>query len=107
MSPCLYAGDVRQGDFPRFLDGTYALGAPVYAIAGAYEDVAVLAKMRSGQYKVPNLHMLDETHSVLIAPNLRYNDLTFPEVISVCRWFFALKLMLAPWLQAVWARRRH
>ena len=68
----MYAGDVRQGDFPRFLDGTYALGAPVYAIAGAYEDVAVLAKMRSGQYKVPNLHLLDETHSVLIAPNLRY-----------------------------------
>lgn len=36
---------------------------PVYTVWGACEDVTVLEKFRSGQYRVDNLHILDEATS--------------------------------------------
>lgn len=39
---------------------------PVYTVWGACEDVRVLEKFRSGEYKVPNLHIIDEARSMLV-----------------------------------------
>lgn len=39
---------------------------PVYTVWGACEDVAVLEKLRSGEYKIDNLHIIDESHSRLL-----------------------------------------
>jgi hypothetical protein len=39
---------------------------PVYTVWGACEDVQVLEKLRSGEYKVDNLHIIDEAHSRLL-----------------------------------------
>jgi hypothetical protein len=38
----------------------------VYTVWGACEDVQVLEKLRSGEYKVDNLHIIDEAHSRLL-----------------------------------------
>jgi predicted DNA-binding WGR domain protein len=42
------------------------LDIPVYTVWGACEDVRVLEKFRSGEYKVDNLHVLDEASSRLL-----------------------------------------
>jgi len=39
---------------------------PVYTVWGACEDVSVLEKLRSGEYKIDNLHVIDESHSRLL-----------------------------------------
>ena len=39
---------------------------PVYTVWGACEDVSVLEKLRSGEYKIDNLHIIDEAHSRLL-----------------------------------------
>jgi hypothetical protein len=39
---------------------------PVYTVWGACEDVQVLEKLRSGEYKIDNLHIIDEAHSRLL-----------------------------------------
>lgn len=39
---------------------------PVYTVWGACEDVSVLEKLRSGEYKVDNLNIIDESHSRLL-----------------------------------------
>lgn len=39
---------------------------PVYTVWGACEDVRVLEKFRSGEYKVDNLHIIDEVNSRLL-----------------------------------------
>ena len=39
---------------------------PVYTVWGACEDVRVLEKFRSGEYKVQNLHIIDEASSRLL-----------------------------------------
>lgn len=39
---------------------------PVYTVWGACEDVAVLERFRSGEYKVHNLHVIDEKTSRLL-----------------------------------------
>lgn len=39
---------------------------PVYTVWGACEDVRVLEKFRSGEYKVENLHIIDEVNSRLL-----------------------------------------
>ena len=39
---------------------------PVYTVWGACEDVRVLEKFRSGEYKVNNLHIIDEASSRLL-----------------------------------------
>lgn len=39
---------------------------PVYTVWGACEDVRVLEKFRSGEYRVDNLHIIDEVNSRLL-----------------------------------------
>ena len=39
---------------------------PVYTVWGACEDVRVLEKFRSGEYKVDKLHIIDEARSLLL-----------------------------------------
>ncbi|KAF2670562.1 hypothetical protein BT63DRAFT_241307 [Microthyrium microscopicum] len=53
-------------ELPFFLNKTYSLEVPVYTVWGACEDVQVLEKLRSGEYKVDNLHIIDEAHSRLL-----------------------------------------
>jgi len=53
-------------ELPYFLNGTYTLDVPVYTVWGACEDVAVLEKLRTGEYKINNLHVIDEAHSRLL-----------------------------------------
>ena len=53
-------------ELPQFLNRTYKLDVPVYTVWGACEDVSVLEKLRSGEYKVDNLHVIDESHSRLL-----------------------------------------
>ncbi|KAF2233280.1 hypothetical protein EV356DRAFT_468765 [Viridothelium virens] len=53
-------------ELPLFLNGTYRLEVPVYAVWGACEDVKVLEKLRSGEHKVPNLNIIDEANSRLL-----------------------------------------
>ena len=49
-----------------FISGKYTLDVPVYTVWGACEDVRVLEKFRSGEYKVDNLHIIDEANSRLL-----------------------------------------
>jgi hypothetical protein len=58
--------DLPLSELPRFLDKTYSLDVPVYTVWGACEDVQVLEKLRSGEYKINNLHIIDESHSRLL-----------------------------------------
>ncbi|KAF2227492.1 hypothetical protein BDZ85DRAFT_209420 [Elsinoe ampelina] len=53
-------------ELPFFLSGSYKLDVPVYTVWGACEDVSVLEKLRSGEYKIDNLHIIDEAHSRLL-----------------------------------------
>jgi len=53
-------------ELPLFLNGTFKLDVPVYTVWGACEDVSVLEKLRSGEYKINNLHIIDEAHSRLL-----------------------------------------
>ena len=53
-------------ELPYFLNGTFTLDVPVYTVWGACEDVAVLEKLRSGEYKINNLFVVDEAHSRLL-----------------------------------------
>ncbi|TKX24806.1 hypothetical protein C1H76_2981 [Elsinoe australis] len=53
-------------ELPLFLNGTFKLDVPVYTVWGACEDVSVLEKLRSGEYKIDNLHVIDEAHSRLL-----------------------------------------
>eukprot|EP00043_Microstomoeca_roanoka_P029560 m.22299 g.22299 ORF g.22299 m.22299 type:complete len:523 (+) comp9285_c0_seq1:108-1676(+) len=54
------AGLDPKGDFPQFLSGEQKFQVPVYAVAGDRGDVSVVGKLRTGEYKVPNLTILDE-----------------------------------------------
>ncbi|KAK9478255.1 hypothetical protein V1514DRAFT_331439 [Lipomyces japonicus] len=47
----------------QFLSGEFKLDVPVYTVHGACEDVSVLEKFRSAEYKVPNLFIVDEHSS--------------------------------------------
>jgi hypothetical protein len=49
-----------------FINGQLKLEVPVYSVWGACEDVRVLEKFRSGEYKVENLHIIDEANSRLL-----------------------------------------
>ncbi|KAK3668297.1 hypothetical protein LTR22_000982 [Elasticomyces elasticus] len=53
-------------ELPQFLNKTYKLEVPVFTVWGACEDVSVLEKLRSGEYKIDNLHVIDESHSRLL-----------------------------------------
>ncbi len=49
-----------------FINKQVKLNIPVYTVWGACEDVRVLEKFRSGEYKVDNLHVIDEASSRLL-----------------------------------------
>lgn len=53
-------------ELPLFLNKQHTLNVPVYTVWGACEDVQVLEKLRSGEYKIDNLHIIDEAHSRLL-----------------------------------------
>ena len=53
-------------ELPQFLTGSARFNVPVYTVWGACEDVQVLEKLRSGEYNIPNLHIIDEAHSRLL-----------------------------------------
>ncbi|KAF1813412.1 hypothetical protein P152DRAFT_395158 [Eremomyces bilateralis CBS 781.70] len=53
-------------ELPMFLNKTHTLNVPVYTVWGACEDVQVLEKIRSGEYNVHNLHVVDESMSRLL-----------------------------------------
>ena len=53
-------------ELSSFINGKYTLDVPVYTVWGACEDVRVLEKFRSGEYKVNNLHIIDEANSRLL-----------------------------------------
>ncbi|KAI9840458.1 MAG: hypothetical protein M1837_001614 [Sclerophora amabilis] len=57
---------VPLSELSSFLNNTYSLDIPVYTVWGACEDVRVLEKFRSGEYKVKNLHIIDEANSRLL-----------------------------------------
>lgn len=60
------ANDLPLSELPQFLDGSLKLDVPVYTVWGACEDVRVLEKFRSGEYKVDKLHIIDEARSMLL-----------------------------------------
>lgn len=51
---------------PQFLQKNLSFDVPVYTVWGACEDVAVLERFRSGEYKVNNLNVIDEKNSRLL-----------------------------------------
>ncbi|KFY30853.1 hypothetical protein V493_01622 [Pseudogymnoascus sp. VKM F-4281 (FW-2241)] len=60
------ASDLPLSELPSFLNGSLKLDVPVYTVWGACEDVRVLEKFRSGEYKVDKLHIIDEARSMLL-----------------------------------------
>ncbi|GBC06126.1 hypothetical protein RclHR1_06640004 [Rhizophagus clarus] len=53
-------------EFPLFRDEKKKLDVPLYTVWGACEDVVVLEKFRTGEYKVHNLNILDEANTYVI-----------------------------------------
>ncbi|PUU76044.1 hypothetical protein B9Z19DRAFT_992108 [Tuber borchii] len=53
-------------ELPLFLNKKCTLDVPVYTVCGVCEDVRVLEKFRSGEYKINNLHIIDEASSRLL-----------------------------------------
>lgn len=53
-------------ELPLLLNKQITLDVPVYTVWGACEDVRVLERFRSGEYKVDNLHIIDEVNSRLL-----------------------------------------
>ncbi|WFD17904.1 hypothetical protein MCAP1_000115 [Malassezia caprae] len=53
-------------EFPQLLSKQITLDVPVFTVYGACEDVEVLERLRSGEYSVPNLYILEEasTHAI-------------------------------------------
>ncbi|SZF05626.1 unnamed protein product [Blumeria hordei] len=58
--------ELPLSELPLFLNGSCKLDVPVYTVWGACEDVRVLEKFRSGEYKVDKLHVIDEARSMLL-----------------------------------------
>ncbi|KAL9944061.1 hypothetical protein ACHAQF_005173 [Verticillium nonalfalfae] len=58
--------DLPLSELSLLLSGDIKLDVPVYTVWGACEDVRVLEKFRSGEYKVNNLHIIDEARSMLL-----------------------------------------
>lgn len=50
-----------------FLEGKKQLNVPVYTVWGASEDVRVLEKFKSQEYKIDNLNIVDESASKLLS----------------------------------------
>ncbi|TPX18809.1 uncharacterized protein E0L32_011488 [Thyridium curvatum] len=58
--------ELPLSELPLLLSGEVKLEVPVYTVWGACEDVRVLEKFRSREYKVHNLHIIDEAQSMLL-----------------------------------------
>ena len=58
--------ELPLSELPLLISGQLKLDVPVYTVWGACEDVRVLEKFRSGEYKVHNLHIIDEARSMLL-----------------------------------------
>ncbi|KAK6709358.1 hypothetical protein SNK04_010296 [Fusarium graminearum] len=58
--------ELPLSELPLLISGEVKLDVPVYTVWGACEDVRVLEKFRTGEYKVPNLHIIDEARSMLL-----------------------------------------
>jgi hypothetical protein len=60
------AQELPLSELPLLLTGEVKLEVPVYTVWGACEDVRVLEKFRSKEYKVNNLFIIDEAQSMLL-----------------------------------------
>ncbi|KXX74068.1 hypothetical protein MMYC01_200092 [Madurella mycetomatis] len=58
--------ELPLSELPLLISGELKLEVPVYTVWGACEDVRVLEKFRSKEYKVPNLFIIDEAQSMLL-----------------------------------------
>ncbi|KAK0733253.1 hypothetical protein B0T26DRAFT_683269 [Lasiosphaeria miniovina] len=58
--------ELPLSELPLLITGELKLEIPVYTVWGACEDVRVLEKFRSKEYKVPNLFIIDEAQSMLL-----------------------------------------
>ena len=58
--------ELALSELSMFIEKKYTLDVPVYTVWGACEDVRVLEKFRSGEYKVDKLHIIDEASSRLL-----------------------------------------
>ncbi|KAK0708151.1 hypothetical protein B0H67DRAFT_330029 [Lasiosphaeris hirsuta] len=58
--------ELPLSELPLLISGALKLDVPVYTVWGACEDVRVLEKFRSKEYKVPNLFIIDEAQSMLL-----------------------------------------
>lgn len=58
----------------QVLSGEIKLSVPVYTVHGACEDVSVLEKFRSGEYKAHNLYIVDEhtSHSIETSNGVKF-----------------------------------
>lgn len=66
VKPSFSPNDLPLSQLPELLANKFRLDVPVYTVWGACEDVRVLEKFRSGEYKVDNLHIIDEVNSRLL-----------------------------------------
>lgn len=53
-------------EFSQLLSGKITLRVPVFTVYGACEDVHIVERIRSGEYQVPNLHLMDESTTHVI-----------------------------------------
>lgn len=60
------ASELPLSELPLLISGELKLDVPVYTVWGACEDVRVLEKFRSKEYKVHNLYIIDEAQSMLL-----------------------------------------
>lgn len=60
------ASELPLSELPLLLSQELKLEIPVYTVWGACEDVRVLEKFRSKEYKVHNLFIIDEAQSMLL-----------------------------------------
>ncbi|KFA50918.1 hypothetical protein S40293_02472 [Stachybotrys chartarum IBT 40293] len=60
------ASELPLSELSLLLEGKFKLDVPVYTVWGACEDVRVLERFRSSEYKIPNLHIIDEARSMLL-----------------------------------------
>ncbi|KAK5083879.1 hypothetical protein LTR05_006386 [Lithohypha guttulata] len=66
VKPSSSPTDLPLSQLPDLLANKFRLDVPVYTVWGACEDVRVLEKFRSGEYKIENLHIIDEVNSRLL-----------------------------------------
>ena len=62
----LESSEPLLSEFPLFRDGKKTLDVRLYTVWGACEDVAVLEKFRTKEYKIHNLCILDEANTYAI-----------------------------------------